>query len=71
MVQYKQRNLRRRTQKRRQNKRGGKKSGLLATAAVPFGLFAIQHLASKKYGRKSRKSKKSRKNKTNKSYRKK
>lgn len=59
--------------KKRQIKKGGKKSGLVETAAVPFGLVAIQHLASKKYGKKKRKSKKSNKSykkKSNKSYKK-
>tara|TARA_A100001011_G_C13669248_1_gene578933 strand:+ start:233 stop:448 length:216 start_codon:yes stop_codon:yes gene_type:complete len=60
--------------KNRRNRKGGKKTGLLETAAVPFGLLAIQHLATKKYGRKSSKTKKrknkSYRNKKNKSYKK-
>jgi hypothetical protein len=54
------------SQKKRQNsrknnksqKRGGKKTGVIETAAVPFGLLALQHYASKKVGKKSRKSRK-------------
>ena len=46
-------------------KQGGKKSGLLETAAAPFGLFAIQHLLSKKLA-KTKKRKRTNKNKRNK-----
>ena len=53
--------------KKRKNNKGGKKTGLLETAAVPFGLFAIQHLVS----RKSRKTKKGKRRLTNKKWKKK
>lgn len=50
------------SRKNRSQKRGGKRTGIVETAAVPFGLLALQHYASKKVGRKSRKSRRSRKN---------
>ena len=59
---------------RQQNKKGGKRSGLVETAAVPFGLFAIQHVLSRKKKRnsstKKRKTNKSYKNKSNRYYKK-
>ena len=33
--------------KKKKTKKGGKKAGILETATVPFGLFAIQHLYSR------------------------
>lgn len=33
--------------KKKKMKKGGKKAGILETATVPFGLFAIQHLYSR------------------------
>lgn len=50
------------SRKNRSQKRGGKRTGIVETAAVPFGLLALQHYASKKVGKKSRKSRRSRKN---------
>ena len=54
---------RRKRNKSMRRRRGGNRSGVLETAAVPFGLFAISHLFSRK--------KKSKHRRTNKSYRKK
>ena len=41
-------NRKNRSQRRNKNNRGGKRSGILETAAVPFGLLAIQQLAAKR-----------------------
>ncbi len=55
----KQRTQNKRTLKRRtRNRKGGKKTGLIETAAVPFGLFAVQHLLSRKSGKHGKKMKK-------------
>lgn len=52
--------------KKRKMKKGGKKTGILETATVPFGLFAIQHLYSRnKKKRVTRKNKKIKKGKFN------
>ena len=59
---------------RQHYKKGGKRSGLVETAAVPFGLLAIQHVLSRKKKRnsstKKRKTNKSYKNKSNRYYKK-
>ena len=61
------------TRRRRQKKTGGS-SGLVETGAVPFGLFAIQHVFSRKKknktNKKRRKTNKSYKNKSNRYYKK-
>ena len=61
------------TRRRIQKKRGGS-SGLIETGAVPFGLFAIQHLISRKKknktNKKRRKTNKYYKNKSNRYYKK-
>lgn len=46
---------RKNAKRRNTQKRGGKKRGVLETAAVPFGLFAISHLMSRKKRSKARK----------------
>ena len=60
------------TRRQRQKKTGGS-SGLVETGAVPFGLFAIQHLFSRKKNKtnkKRRRTNKSYKNKSNRYYKK-
>ena len=44
--------------KSKKNKKGGKRTGIIETAAVPFGILALQHYAAKRKTRKSRKNKK-------------
>lgn len=51
-------------------RRGGNRSGVLETAAVPFGLFAMSHLFSRKKKSKRRRTNKSYRKKKNKSYKK-
>tara|TARA_B110000003_G_C16611812_1_gene519759 strand:+ start:769 stop:999 length:231 start_codon:yes stop_codon:yes gene_type:complete len=42
-IRRSQRNIR----KSRKNRRGGEKKGIIETAMVPFGLFALQHVVSR------------------------
>ena len=37
----------RKNNKSRRSRKGGTKKGMVETAVVPFGLFALQHLASR------------------------
>lgn len=53
------------SRKNRSQKKGGKRTGLIETAAVPFGLLALQHYASKKVCGKSRRSRRSRRSRKN------
>ena len=46
-IQNRSRRTQRKRSQTRRNRKGGTKKGIFETAMVPFGLFAIQHLASR------------------------
>ena len=45
-IKKKNKRTKRRTQRKR--RKGGKKTGIIETAAVPFGLFAVQHIMARR-----------------------
>lgn len=46
-VQKRARRTQQNNRKSMKNRRGGEKKGIVETAMVPFGLFALQHVVSR------------------------
>lgn len=59
--QQKQQKQQQKNKSKRNNRKGGKRVGVVETAMAPFGLVAIQHMATKMLKNKSKKNKKSKK----------